>query len=76
MTLFFLEDEFLNNTSAFYKIWYLMIVTMLVRFKYYYAWMFADAICNNSGLGFTGYDDKGQAQWDMTSNVDILKFEV
>lgn len=70
------EDEFLNNTSAFYKIWYLMIVTMLVRFKYYYAWMFADAICNNSGLGFTGYDDKGQAQWDMTSNVDILKFEM
>lgn len=53
-----------------------MLATMLIRFKYYYAWMFADAICNNSGLGFNGYDERGHAQWDLTSNVDIYKFEV
>ncbi|XP_029169467.1 membrane-bound O-acyltransferase domain-containing protein 2 isoform X1 [Nylanderia fulva] len=69
------EDEFLENTSILYKIWYLMLTTMLVRFKYYHAWLFADAICNNSGLGFSGYDERGSARWDLASNVDVYKFE-
>ena len=49
---------------------------MLVRFKYYHAWIFADAICNNSGLGFSGYDDNGEPKWDLASNVDVYGFEV
>lgn len=53
-----------------------MLTTMLVRFKYYHAWLFADAICNNSGLGFSGYDERGNARWDLASNVDVYKFEV
>lgn len=69
------EDEFLENTSMLYKIWYLMLTTMLARFKYYHAWLFADAICNNSGLGFNGYDERGNARWDLASNVDVVKFE-
>ncbi|KAL0102364.1 hypothetical protein PUN28_018705 [Cardiocondyla obscurior] len=69
------EDEFLKNTNMFYKIWYLMFATMLARFKYYHAWLFADAICNNSGLGFNGYDEQGNARWDLISNVDVYKFE-
>lgn len=56
--------------------WYLMIVTMLVRFKYYHAWIFADAICNNSGLGFNGYDENGEANWNLYSNVNVVGFEV
>ena len=59
-----------------YKIWYLIIATMLVRFKYYHAWLFADAICNNSGLGFNGFDENNQARWDLVSNVNIFEFEV
>ena len=70
------EDDFLYSTTVFYKIWYLIISTTLVRFKYYHAWIFADAICNNSGLGFSGYNEKGEAVWDATSNVDIFDFEV
>ncbi|XP_011151698.1 lysophospholipid acyltransferase 2 [Harpegnathos saltator] len=70
------EDEFLSNTTAVYKVWYLMLATMLVRFKYYYAWIFADAICNNSGFGFNGYDEHGNARWDAASNVDVYKFEM
>ncbi|XP_003701761.2 lysophospholipid acyltransferase 6 isoform X2 [Megachile rotundata] len=70
------DNDFLRDTSMFYKIRYLMIATMLVRFKYYHAWIFADAICNNSGLGFSGYDEKGKPQWDATSNVDVLGFEM
>jgi len=60
----------------FYKLLYLMLTTMLARFKYYHAWLFADAICNNSGFGFNGYDERGKARWDLVSNVDVFKFEV
>lgn len=50
--------------------------TTLVRFKYYHAWILADAICNNSGLGFNGYDANNNPRWDGISNINILKFEV
>ncbi|XP_014224563.1 lysophospholipid acyltransferase 1 [Trichogramma pretiosum] len=69
------EEEFLQSTNFLQKYWYLIISTMLVRFKYYHAWLFADAICNNSGLGFNGFDENGSARWDLLSNVDVWKFE-
>lgn len=52
------------------------MATMLIRFKYYHAWIFADAICNNSGLGFNGLNEDGTHRWDLVTNVDALKFEV
>lgn len=70
------DDYFVESTSLTYKFCYLTIVTTLVRFKYYFAWMFADATCNNAGIGFNGYDERGNAKWDKVSNIDILKFEV
>ncbi|XP_058810867.1 lysophospholipid acyltransferase 6 isoform X2 [Phymastichus coffea] len=69
------DDEFLYNTSTAQKYWYLIVSTMLIRFKYYHAWLFADAICNCSGLGFNGYNEDGTARWDLVSNVDAFKFE-
>ena len=38
--------------------------------------IFADAICNNSGLGFNGYDGNGEANWNLYSNVNVVGFEV
>ena len=49
---------------------------MIVRFKYYYAWLFADAICNNSGLGRNGQYSDGSPRWDLISNIDVISFEV
>jgi hypothetical protein len=72
----FTEPEFLEQFSLPSKIMYIVIVTTICRFKYYHAWLLADAICNASGLGFNGYDAKGRARWDLISNVDVLKFEV
>ncbi|KAF5297472.1 hypothetical protein FQR65_LT10008 [Abscondita terminalis] len=69
------DDEFLENTSLAFKFWFLNASMLLVRFKYYFAWLFADAICNNAGIGFTGYDDKGNSNWDGFSNINIFKFE-
>lgn len=70
------DPEFVENTSLLYKFWYLNGATMLIRFKYYFAWLFADAICNNSGIGFNGFDTNGTPKWDKFTNVFILKFEV
>ena len=35
-----------------------------------------DAVHNIMGIGFNGYDDQGQARWDLISNVNILNIEV
>nr|CAI5866034.1 unnamed protein product [Callosobruchus analis] len=70
------DEHFLENTSLSYKFWYLTVSTTLVRFKYYFAWTLADAICNNCGIGFNGYNEDGSPNWDGISNVDILQFEL
>lgn len=66
------DDHFVENTSISYKFWYLTVSTTLMRFKYYFAWTLADAICNNSGIG---YSDDGSTKWEKISNVDIFQFE-
>ncbi|XP_053995551.1 lysophospholipid acyltransferase 6 [Hylaeus anthracinus] len=70
------EKEFLENTTVIQKFWYLMMVTMLVRFKYYHAWIFADAICNNSGIGYNWSAKDGENNWNLYSNVDVAGFEL
>lgn len=69
------ESEFLD-ASIFYKFWLLLMITNIIRFKYYHAWLLADAICNNSGLGFNGYDKDNNAKWDLISNINVVSFEV
>ncbi|XP_061401273.1 lysophospholipid acyltransferase 6 [Musca vetustissima] len=69
------DDDFVENTTITYKIWYAMMATTTTRFKYYHAWLLADAIANNSGLGFTGYDKDGNANWDLISNINVFGFE-
>lgn len=50
--------------------------TTTVRFKYYFAWLLADAICNNAGLGFNGFDSDGTPKWDLFTNIYVIPFEV
>ncbi|XP_054266033.1 lysophospholipid acyltransferase 6-like [Macrosteles quadrilineatus] len=69
------EDEFIDRTSVVSQLCYLSIATLLIRFKYYHAWLLADAICNLSGLGFNGYSSDGSPKWDLISNVDVFRFE-
>uniref|UniRef100_A0A1B6C2P6 Uncharacterized protein n=1 Tax=Clastoptera arizonana TaxID=38151 RepID=A0A1B6C2P6_9HEMI len=69
------DEDFLEGRTALYQLGFLSIATVLIRFKYYHAWLFSDAVCNLSGLGFHGYNVDGTARWDLVTNVDILKFE-
>lgn len=57
------------------KMLFLMVATAVHRFKYYHAWLLADAICNASGLGFNGYAEDGTPRWDLHSNINIVGFE-
>lgn len=69
------DDDFVEGKNVASQLVYLSVATVLVRFKYYHAWLLSDAICNLSGLGFNGYAVDGSAKWDLVSNVDIIKFE-
>lgn len=53
-----------------------MMTTTAVRFKYYFAWLLADAIVNNAGLGFNGYETDGAPKWDLFTNIYVIPFEV
>lgn len=70
------DDGFIAQSGFVYSFWYMMMATTAVRFKYYFAWLMADAICNCSGFGFNGYEQDGVTpRWDMVSNIDVWAFE-
>lgn len=70
-----MDDDFIDNVSFGYKMWYIMMATAVTRFKYYHAWLLSEAIYNNSGLGFNGYKTDGTSRWDRITNVKVLTFE-
>jgi len=75
-TWFFPDENFLNESPFYSKIWFIIVITSLTRFKYYFAWTLADAVCNASGFGFSGYNEKGEQEWSLLDNIDILRVEV
>lgn len=74
--MFVLDETFLLETPLYSKIWFIIVITSLTRFKYYFAWTLADAVCNASGFGFSGYNEKGDQEWNLLDNIDILGVEV
>ncbi|XP_053607608.1 lysophospholipid acyltransferase 6 isoform X2 [Plodia interpunctella] len=68
-------SEVSRTWSALYLLWYTNLSVMLFRCKYYHAWLLSEAICNNSGMGFNGYDHLGEPKWDKVSNIDVIGFE-
>ncbi len=47
-----------------------------IRIRYYFFWLMAESFNNCAGLGFTGYDERGRAKWNLVSNVDIVEIEL
>lgn len=70
-----LDEKFLIESPIYSKIWFIIVITSLTRFKYYFAWTLADAVCNASGFGFSGYNEKGDQEWNLLDNIDILGVE-
>ncbi|XP_072277180.1 lysophospholipid acyltransferase 2-like [Pyxicephalus adspersus] len=53
----------------------LYLIAASRRPKYYFAWTLADAINNAAGFGFNGFSEDGKEQWDLLTNLNILKIE-
>jgi lysophospholipid acyltransferase 1/2 len=69
------DDNFLNTSSFWYIVLYMVASTTAARFKYFLAWKLGETVCNTSGLGFNGYNENGTENWDLMSNISVLKFE-
>lgn len=54
---------------------YFYLVTLIHRCQFYFVFILNDSIGNAAGLGFEGYDEKGQPKWTLATNSDIIAFE-
>ena len=50
----------------------ILIAELLFYSRYYFIWLLAESINNAAGLGFNGYDESGNAKWDLVKNVGVL----
>ena len=64
-----IDPKFTSETSLVAKIVFGYFVVLAAKFRYYYAWMFADGVVNAAGMGFNGYDENGKALWDKFTNI-------
>ncbi|XP_045045518.2 lysophospholipid acyltransferase 2 isoform X3 [Desmodus rotundus] len=70
------DEHFRAAASWPAKVIYLYVSLLAARPKYYFAWTLADAINNAAGFGFRGYDENGEARWDLISNLRIPQIEM
>eukprot|EP00057_Strongylocentrotus_purpuratus_P033689 XP_792401.2 PREDICTED: lysophospholipid acyltransferase 2 [Strongylocentrotus purpuratus] len=70
-----IDDHHLANSSFWYRMFYLMLSVEFAKSKYFFGWTWADAVHNAAGMGFNGYDERGDPKWDGASNVNIWNFQ-
>lgn len=70
-----LKDPSFQDKSFLIKMFFIIMVTTAQRPKYYFAWSIGEAANNNAGFGISGYDEKGNAKWDLVNNADVLQIE-
>ncbi|CAJ0904181.1 11017_t:CDS:10 [Entrophospora sp. SA101] len=64
-----------RSKSLFNRLLFIQISAFCARFKYYIVWLLAEGSCVLSGIGFNGYDGKGNAKWDRVSNINVIAYE-
>ncbi len=47
-----------------------------MRTKYYFVWLLVESVNNLTGLGFSGYNKEGKAEWNLVTNVHVLDIEL
>ena len=57
------------------KMAYFLLVTFVVRSRFYFVFVLNDSISNTAGLGFEGYDKQNNPKWELASNVDAVQME-
>eukprot|EP00698_Gefionella_okellyi_P004648 TRINITY_DN14253_c0_g1_i1.p1 TRINITY_DN14253_c0_g1~~TRINITY_DN14253_c0_g1_i1.p1 ORF type:complete len:516 (+),score=113.30 TRINITY_DN14253_c0_g1_i1:60-1550(+) len=69
-------EEFLHDWSQLHKWGFLYVSMTLIRCRYYFGWMLAEAACIASGIGFNGFGEGGKLLWDRMQNVSVLLVEL
>ncbi|XP_043213916.1 lysophospholipid acyltransferase 1-like [Amphibalanus amphitrite] len=72
---FFREEAYYG--WSWWRQWgYMYLSGLMGRMKYYAAWCLAGAVCNASGLGYSGLGEDGRQRWDAVSNVHLWQVEM
>ncbi|CAF0827506.1 unnamed protein product [Didymodactylos carnosus] len=65
------------NSPFLKRVQYLWFSSFCSRAKYYFAWIYGEAINNAAGLGLNGYDEKTkQPKWNLLTNIIPYKLEL
>ena len=71
------SKEFMTDHGFIYRIFYLWVLGLSHRLKYYTIWQIAEGACILCGIGYNGYDEKTQTfKWNRVQNIDPWKFEI
>eukprot|EP00930_Biecheleria_cincta_P096039 TRINITY_DN87914_c0_g1_i1.p1 TRINITY_DN87914_c0_g1~~TRINITY_DN87914_c0_g1_i1.p1 ORF type:complete len:480 (+),score=76.02 TRINITY_DN87914_c0_g1_i1:113-1552(+) len=70
------QDDIWVSKPLWWRTGWLFAFMVALRCKFYVAWKLSEAATNASGLGFTGFDERGHACWEGGINVHPLRFEL
>lgn len=71
-----LDEGFVTDKSFVYRCFYLWVLGLTYRLKYYTIWLIAEGACILCGIGYNGYDpDTGKFKWNRVQNIDPVAFE-
>ncbi|XP_072022573.1 lysophospholipid acyltransferase 5-like [Amphiura filiformis] len=72
---YLLSDEFLNETSFWYKLFVVAIWGEFKLWHYCSAWLISEGVCILSGITYEGRDATGAPNWKGCNNVRISQLE-
>ncbi|QFZ28994.1 putative lysophospholipid acyltransferase [Clavispora lusitaniae] len=70
------SDGFVSHHSFLFRIFYLWILGIGHRLKYYTIWLIAEGACILCGIGYNGYDASTKKfKWNRVQNIAPFTFE-
>ncbi|XP_031558739.1 lysophospholipid acyltransferase 1-like [Actinia tenebrosa] len=69
------DPDFIGRTSFLRRIWYAWVSIAALRFKYYLAFALGELGLVSCGLGFSGYDEEGNEEWENARNLNAWNVE-
>lgn len=71
-----LSGDFYEEHNFIYRIFYLWVLSLSHRLKYYTIWLIAEGACILCGIGYNGYDQETDSfKWNRVQNIDTYAFE-
>ncbi|XP_065897967.1 lysophospholipid acyltransferase 6-like isoform X2 [Dysidea avara] len=75
LNIYFPYEIILADMNFIKRLAVLFVAGFVIRARYYFIWIMSDSGCNAAGLGFSGYNKLGYAQWDIASGMDVFGIE-